>query len=310
MANPVITVVGSSNTDIVVRVPHIPLPGETLMAGDIQHIPGGKGANQAVAARRIGAEVYFVGCLGDDSYGNAAAANLASEGLRLDHLAHIAGVPSGVALIAVAENGENSIVVAPGANARLTATDVDHASSAIQISDIVIAQLEIPITAVHQAFRLAREAGVGTLLNPAPAQLLTDRLLALVDILVCNETEAEALTSMVVTDQASATAAARALHAHGPDLVIVTLGGNGCLVATADAISHVPAFAVPVVDSTAAGDAFIGALAWRLALGDSPVAAAHYATAAAALSVGVAGAQPSLPVGVQVDTFLENSAAI
>lgn len=308
MANPVLTVVGSSNTDIVVRVPHIPLPGETLIGGDAVHIPGGKGANQAVAARRIGADVYFVGCLGDDSYGNAATANLASEGLRLDHLAHIAGVPSGVALIAVAENGENSIVVATGANARLTATDVDHAASAIQISDIVIAQLEIPITAVHQAFRLAREVGVGTLLNPAPAQPLTDSLMALVDILVCNETEAEALTSRAVTDQASAIAAAHALLNRGPELVIVTLGGNGCLVATADAITHVPAFAVPVVDSTAAGDAFIGALACRLAQGDVPEAAARYATAAAALSVGVAGAQPSLPSGARVNTFLKVNA--
>ncbi len=194
MAHPVITVVGSSNTDIVVRVPHIPLPGETLLGGDVERIPGGKGANQAVAARRLGAEVYFVGCVGDDTFGDAATTVLAANEVRLEYLVRVSGVPSGMALIAVAAGGENSIVVAPGANAHLTPRKIDHAASALQSSDMVIAQLEVPVSAVHRAFKRAREAGVATLLKPAPAQRLPDRLMALVDVLVCNETEAAALT--------------------------------------------------------------------------------------------------------------------
>ena len=304
MANPIITVVGSSNTDLVVRVPHIPMPGETLLGGDVQRIAGGKGANQAVAARQIGAEVHFIGCLGDDDFGDAAAAHLARAGLQLEHLVRVAGVPSGVALIAVAANGENSIVVAPGANAHLTPADVASAAPAIQASQMVIAQLETPILTIQHAFTLARQAGVRTLLNPAPAQSLPRDLLALVDVLVCNQTEAEALTGVAITDRASATRAARILQADGPALVIVTLGKDGCLVASGNAITHVPAFTVQVVDTTAAGDAFIGALACRLALDDAPDIAARYAAAAAALSVGVVGAQPSLPTGAQVAAFL------
>ncbi len=304
MPQPIITVVGSSNTDLVVRVPSIPQPGETLLGSDVQRVPGGKGANQAVAARRIGAEVHFIGCLGDDDFGDAMATHLACEGLRLDHLARVAGVPSGIALIALAASGENSIIVAPGANAHLTPAAIDSALPVLQASQMVLAQLEIPLATVRHTFALARQAGARTLLNPAPAQPLAADLLALVDVLVCNETEAESLTGMPVTDLASAAGAARALCERGPSLTIITLGAKGCMVAAKDAAMHLPAFSVPVVDSTAAGDAFIGALACRLALGDAPADAARYASAAAALSVGIMGAQPSLPTGDQVAAFL------
>ncbi len=306
MTTPHITVVGSSNTDLVVRVPCLPAPGATVLGGDVLRVAGGKGANQAVAARRIGAEVTFVGCLGDDDFGNVAAAELARAGLRLDALARVNG-PSGIALIAVAADGANSIIVAPGANARLTPVHIARAAAAIQRSQIVIAQCETPLPATARAFALARQAGARTLLNPAPARPLDADLLALTDILVCNETEAEALTGGTVTDATSAEAAARSLNARGPALVIITLGAQGCLVLAGASPTLVPAFAVPVVDTTAAGDAFIGALAVRLARGDDPESAARYATAAAALCVGILGAQPALPTGDAVTAFLAQS---
>jgi ribokinase len=303
MAMPQITVVGSSNTDLVTRVAHLPAPGETILGSDVAYVAGGKGANQAVAARRIGAEVTFVGCLGDDGFGEAAAAHLAREGLWLDYLARIPS-PSGLALIAVATDGANSIIVAPGANARLAPAHIDRAAEAIQRSQVVIAQCETPLPATQRAFTLARAAAARTLLNPAPARPLPDDLMALVDILVCNETEAAALTGVPVAAIAEVEAAARALHARGLTLVIVTLGARGCLVAEGDSLTHLPAFAVPVVDTTAAGDAFVGAMAVRLAHGDDPTEAARYASAAAALSVGVMGAQPALPTGDAVAKFL------
>lgn len=308
MERPLITVVGSSNTDLVVRAPYIPAPGETLLGSDFQRLPGGKGANQAVAARRVGADVHFVGCLGDDDLGDTTATILAAEGLRLDYLRRAPGVASGVALIVVAASGENSIVVASGANMRLASDDIDRAAPAIEVSRMVIAQLEIPLATVQRAFDLARAAHVTTLLNSAPAQPLPDELLALVDILVCNETEAAMLTETPVASPQEALAAARALQARGPRFVIVTLGADGCVLADGDTLTYIPAFAVPVVDSTAAGDAFIGALATRLAAGDPPEVAARYATAAAALSVAAPGAQPSLPTGAAVTAFLARQA--
>jgi ribokinase len=301
---PAIVVVGSSNTDLVVRVPQVPRPGETVLGGDLQVLAGGKGANQAVAARRMGAEVTFIGCLGSDQFGNEAAATLAREGLRLDYLRRIPDVPSGVALIAVAADGQNSIIVAPGANVRLRPEDVARAEPALRTAQIVIAQLEVPVVTVQHAFTLARAIGVTTLLNPAPAQPLADALLHLADVIICNETEAELLTGIHVGDAIAATTAAQALLARGPRLVIVTRGSEGCVLAEAGNIAHVPAFAVPIVDTTAAGDAFIGAFACRLVMGDTPTSAARYGAAAAALSVGKAGAQPSLPRAAEVDAFL------
>jgi ribokinase len=301
---PTITVVGSSNTDLVVRVAALPRPGETVLGGDVRQVAGGKGANQAVAARRLGATVYFVGCVGADSFGVEAAACLAREGLRVEYLRRIPDAPSGVALIAVAANGENSIVVAPGANRRLSARDIEHASPALRSAHVVVAQLEIPIAAVRHAFALARSAGVTTLLNAAPAQPEADDLLNLVDVLVCNTPEAQALTGSSASTARGAEVAARQLMQRGPPVVIVTRGDAGCVLAERDQLTHIPAFDVPAVDSTAAGDAFTGALAVLIASGDVPRDAVRYASAAAAISVQREGAQPSLPTAEEVERFL------
>ncbi len=305
-----LVVVGSSNTDLVVRVREIPRAGETVLGGDVVRVAGGKGANQAVAAARLGARVVFVGCVGDDSFGEEARATLAGEGLLLDHLRVVAGVASGVALIAVAERGENSIVVAPGANAQVSVEDVERAKAAISAARMVVAQLEVPLAAVTHAFGLARQAGVVTLLNPAPApaQRLPDALMELVDILVCNETEAEALTGMDARDAAQAERAASTLLERGPRLVVLTRGGGGCIVRDAQGSTQTPAFRVRAVDTTAAGDGFIGAFAHRVAQGDTPAAAARYASAAAAVSVQRVGAQPSLPTAEEVASFLAEQA--
>ncbi|GAC1447139.1 MAG: ribokinase [Ktedonobacterales bacterium] len=301
---PVIVVVGSSNTDLVAQVPELPRAGATILGGDLLTLAGGKGANQAVAARRAGAVVYFIGCLGRDNFGDQAMANLAAEGIYLDYVYRTGDAPSGVALIAVATNGQNSIVVAPGANTRLEPGDIDRAAPVFARADLVVAQLEVPIAAVRHALTYARERGVSTLLNAAPAQPLDAELLGVVDVLVCNETEAEALTGLPVADAVQAEAAARALGARGPRLVILTRGAEGALLAEGTTIQHVPAFRVQAVDTTAAGDAFIGSLACELARGHTPQEAAHYASAAAALSVQRMGAQASLPTATAVLEFL------
>jgi ribokinase len=305
-----LVVVGSSNTDLVVRVREIPRAGEMVLGGDVARVAGGKGANQAVAAARLGARVVFVGCVGDDSFGEEARATLAGEGLLLDHLRVVAGVASGMALIAVAESGENSIVVAPGANAQVSVEDVELARAAIGAARMVVAQLEVPLAAVTHAFALARAAGVVTLLNPAPApaQPLPAALMGLVDILVCNETEAEALTGLSVRDAAQAERAASTLLERGPRLVVLTRGGDGYLVRDAHGSTQTPAFRVGAVDTTAAGDGFIGAFAYRMAQGDTPAVAARYASAAAAVSVQRVGAQPSLPTAEEVASFLAEQA--
>lgn len=305
-----IVVVGSSNTDLVVRVRAIPRAGETVLGGNVERVAGGKGANQAVAAARLGARVVFIGCVGDDSFGEETQDTLAREGLLLDHLRMVAGVPSGVALIAVAESGENSIVVAPGANAHVSEEDVERAEPVIRTARVVVAQLEVPLAPVTRAFALAHAAGVATLLNPAPApmQVLPADLLVVIDVLVCNETEAEALTGLQARGVAQAERTARMLLERGPRLVVLTCGGDGCLVCDAQGSTHIPAFRVHVVDTTAAGDAFIGAFAHRLAQGDEPIEAARYASAAAAISVQRAGAQPSLPTAGEVEVFLAGQA--
>ncbi|MBA3825489.1 MAG: ribokinase [Ktedonobacterales bacterium] len=301
---PTVVVIGSSNIDLVVRVPHLPLPGETILGSEVKRIAGGKGANQAVAAQRAGADVAFIGCLGDDDYGDVAAESLSEAGVNLTHLRRVAGVATGLAFITVAESGENSIVVAPGANASVSEADIATAQPMIAEARIIVAQLEIPVAMVMHAFTTARGAKVSTLLNPAPAQPLSDALLLLVDILVCNETEAAVLTSTTVTDAASAVVAARQLHVKGPRQVIVTLGRAGALISDGNATYLQPAFAVEAVDTTAAGDAFIGALVTRLAAGDPMPVAARFAAGAGALAVTRVGAQISLPMQATIVDFL------
>ncbi len=304
MMGPRIVVVGSSNTDLVVTLPALPKPGETLLGGDLLTAQGGKGANQAVAAARLGAAVTLVGCVGDDDFGAASLAQYAREGMDTSRMRVVAGTPSGVALIFVGASGENMIAVASGANLRLSAADIEAAAPVIQAADVLLLQLETPLTTVLSAARLAHAAGVKVILNPAPAQPLAASLLALVDVLTPNEREA-LLVSGLPADAAPAAAAAH-LQSLGVKTVVVTLGAAGALVKdAAHPAFTVPGFRVPAVDTVAAGDAFNGGLAVALAQ-DQPLAAAvRFANAVAALAVTRPGAQSSLPSAQEVAAFLE-----
>ena len=300
MERPSIVVVGSSNTDLVVHVPRIPAPGETLLGGDLAVLPGGKGANQAVAAARLGGAVAFVARIGTDTFGDEAVDRLAREGIDVTAVRRDPARPSGAALIVVAKDGQNAIVVAPGSNAALTAADVDAARTMIESSDVLLVQLETPPEAVEHALRIARTAGVTTILNPAPAQPLSHGILGLVDWLTPNETEAATLSGEGVSNIGEAESAARALLDTGAGSVIVTLGGEGALLVTRSQLVHVPAPRVSPVDTVAAGDAFNGALALALARRDDIGEAMAFACAAGAISVTRHGAQPSLPTAADV----------
>ncbi len=296
-----IVVVGSSNTDMIVPADRLPAPGETVLGGDLVMAPGGKGANQAVAAARVGGNVTFVARIGQDIFGHAALENLKREGLDTRYVTQDLAAPSGVALIVVGPNGQNLIAVAPGANSRLTPTDVQAASSVFRQARAVLLQLETPLEAVEAAARIGRAEGATIILNPAPAQRLPESLLRLVNILTPNETEA-----MQLTGANSPETAALALLRAGVQTVLVTLGEDGVLVAkSVEFIQHMPAFSVHAVDTTAAGDAFNGGLAAALARGDDLDAAIRYAQAVAALSVTRMGAQPSLPTAAEVEKLLE-----
>jgi len=299
-----IVVVGSSNTDMIVKLPHLPKPGETVSGGAFSTAAGGKGANQAVAAARAGADVGLVARVGDDSFGEQAIAGFVGDGIDVRHVTRHPAAPSGVALIFVDDAGENCIAVAPGANAELTPEDVEAAEELITGADGVVMQLETPIEAIERAAALAREHGVRVILNPAPARPLSDEILRNVSILTPNESEAELLTGIQVEDDAGAEAAARALVARGVGTVILTLGSRGAFVFESESGELVPSFEVQAVDTTAAGDVFNGSLAVGLAEGMPLAKAVRFANAAAALSVTRLGAQPSAPTRPEIESFL------
>ena len=307
VASPDIVVVGSANMDLVVRVDRLPLPGETILGKEFWTAPGGKGANQAVAAARLEARVTMVGHLGSDAFGDQLAAGLEREGINLCYLQRDPGVPSGVALIAVGPRGENFIIVAPGANANVGPMDVDQAGPAIDGADCLLVQLEIPQMAVERAVERASRAGAMVVLNPAPARPLSRELLEKVDVLTPDESEAALLSGCPVGDLNQAQVAAEALLRQGVRAVVLTLGAEGALVASPDVCEHVPAFPVVPVDTTAAGDAFNAALAVALASGLSLVEAARFANAAGALATTALGAQPSLPRLADVQNLLNSS---
>jgi ribokinase len=299
-ANSRIIVVGSINTDLVIRGRRLPAPGETVIGGEFYQAAGGKGANQAVAAARAALEpVTFVGAVGDDSLGHAALQRLRSENLICDYLKTVPGQTSGVALILVDEAGQNLISVAAGANADLFAPDLEAVpASVFATAKVFLTCLETPVKTVAAGLQRARQAGLMTILNPAPAcrDLVDAGLLPLVDVLTPNEGEAALLTGASVGDsgdEASSIRGARALQALGCRQVIVTCGSAGCLVVDQE-VTHIPGRTVHAVDATAAGDAFNGALAVALAEGRSLCEAAEWANAAAAISVTRRGAQPSL----------------
>jgi ribokinase len=297
-----IVVVGSSNTDMVVRVPHLPAPGETVLGGSFLMAAGGKGANQAVAAARLGAQVKLVAGVGQDVFGEAALLGLEREGIDTQHISVDLETASGVALITVDDTGENSIAVAPGANRRLSPTDVQRAQAAILDADVLLLQLEVPLETVQMAAELAHQAGVRVILNPAPApgSPLPPALLACVDVLTPNEKEAGDLTGA----PDSLGQAARRLLDMGVETVVITLGARGALIATPEGQQTVPGFPVEAVDTTAAGDAFNGGLAAALAEGRPLAEAVRFANACGALAATRLGAQPSLPTAEEVDVFL------
>lgn len=305
MNKPKIVVVGSSNTDMVVKSRRIPAPGETVVGGTFVQAPGGKGANQAVAAARLGADVTFVARLGSDALGDEAIAGYQRDGIRTDLIVRDPGNHTGVALILVDERGENSISVASGANHALSPKDIDAAAGRIIEAKVLILQLETPMDAVARAAQIANEKGVYVILDPAPAPdaPLPGALLGNVTCIKPNETEAERLTGLPVRDVPSARKAAAKLLTMGPACAIVTLGARGAVVADSSGEAHVPAFGVDAIDTTAAGDAFTGGLALGLASGMAVRDAVRIASMAGAISATRMGAQPSLPTRAELDAF-------
>ncbi|MBI5880129.1 MAG: ribokinase [Chloroflexi bacterium] len=299
-----VVVVGSLNMDLIVRTPRMPAPGETILGGRFGTAPGGKGANQAVAAARLGGAVRMIGRVGRDGYGEELRATLARDGVDVARVGVDPDAATGVAFIAVDDSSQNSIIVASGANMRVSAADVDAARDVIAGAGMLVLQLEVPLEANERAIAIARAAGVPVILNPAPARPLPAGLIAQVDYLIPNESEASLLTGVNVSDVASAETAARQLMAQGARTVIVTLGAKGALVVEVGGATLLPPFAVKAVDTTAAGDAFVGALSVALAQGMPLAGAARFASAAGALTVTKPGAQPSLPRLADVQALL------
>jgi len=300
-------VVGSSNTDIIIRVPRIPRAGETVLGGKFFTAAGGKGANQAVGAARAGGKVALIARVGRDTFGDQAIAGLLRDRIDVSRVFRDKRTASGVALIFVAQDGENSIAVAGGANAKLSPSDVKKAAGVIRSAALLVAQLETPLATVTAAVELAAKAGVPVILNPAPARPLPNSLLERISILTPNETEAELLTGIKVTDAAAAAKACSKLRSRGVGIVILTLGKRGALLADANGQRLVPGFKVKTVDSTAAGDIFNGALSVAVAEGKAVLDAVRFANAAAALSVTRLGAQPSAPSRADIEKFLRRA---
>jgi ribokinase len=300
-----IVVVGSSNTDMIITVPHLPRPGETIMGGRFAVAGGGKGANQAVAAARCGGQVDLIARIGSDSFGASAVTAWLQDGIGVDLVVKDEAAPSGVALIFVDTSAENCIAVAPGANDALAPADIDRGAAAIAAAAILLVQLEIPLESVRHALAVARRHGTRTILNPAPARTLDDALLRDVSIITPNETEAELLTGVRIEDDASAEQAAAMLLRRGPDTVIITLGSRGAFVATGTMRTLVPGFRVNAVDTVAAGDVFNGALAVALAEGRPLTECIRFGHAAAAISVTRHGAQPSAPRRDEIQRLLD-----
>ncbi len=300
-----IVVVGSSNSDMVVKVPHIPIPGETVMGGDFQIHKGGKGANQAVAAARSGGQVTFIANIGCDELGDAAIRHFAKENIDTTYIIRDKE-RSGVALIMVTTAGENIIAVSPESNALLTPTHIETCANVLQQADIILVQLEIPLETVMKISELAQQYKVKLILNPAPAQALPQKLLQNVNIITPNETEASSLTQVVVKDIQSAKQAGECLMRLGVEQVIITLGKRGSLLATKSGFYHFPAYQVTTIDTTAAGDVFNGVLAKSLVAGDDIKTAVGYANAASALSVTLSGAQSAAPNAAAITDFLRS----
>jgi ribokinase len=299
-----VLVVGSANTDLTVYTSHLPAPGETVLGNALLTAFGGKGANQALAARRAGAQVTFIARLGQDTYGHAYAHYLRREGLDTAALQWDATLPSGLALITVDSAGHNQITVAPGANSALHSRDLQGIEGYFTPGQIVLTQLEIPLATVTMVLRRARAAGLMTVLNAVPAQARPGRLSRYVDLLIANEVEAAALCGQAVRTPQQARGAARLLQHMGYGIVVITLGEHGVVYTAGQDTVHLPGLQVSVKDTTAAGDTFVGYLACALAEGQALPEAVHLANAAAALAVTRPGAQPAIPTRHNVQEFL------
>lgn len=295
-----ILVVGSINMDLVVRVPHSPKPGETVLGGDFETFPGGKGANQAVAAARMDGEVTMIGRVGIDAFGDALIQGLVEDKIKTTHVIKDSSAPTGVAMIAVSADGENLIVVASGANYEVSPDDVDKARELMRETDLLLLQLECPLETVTAAIDLAKVYHVPVVLNPAPAQPLSKGLLANVDVLTPNESELALLSGEKDIDKAI-----QKLKEWGVKNLVITLGANGARVVTEDIDRQLSAHEITAVDTTAAGDAFNGAMAVALAEGNQLIEAVKYGLAAGALAATKRGAQPSLPTRETVENFMQ-----
>lgn len=298
-----VLIIGSCNTDMVVTPPRFPQPGETLLGGEFYTFPGGKGANQAVAARRAGAQVTFVGAVGQDMFGDNALRALADEGVDVSHCLQMAGVSSGVGVIMLSqETRNNMIVVAPGANLALLPEHLQQVQFADY--DVALFQLENLVETVHSGLLLARQAGCTTILNPAPAQLLSDETLQCVDILIPNEHELKLVSGL--PDTVTLDEAAQIVLSKGVPHIIVTCGEAGCFHFIADAVQSYPTHKVEPIDTVGAGDCFNGCFGAALACGSNIAQAIRFALCAATISVTTKGAQPSMPTRQQVEQHLSN----
>ncbi|WFC16160.1 ribokinase [Aeromonas salmonicida] len=299
-----LVVLGSVNADHVLRVPHFPRPGETLTGHSYQVVPGGKGANQAVAAARLGAPVSFIARIGDDAIGQQMRQGFEQDGIDVSAVELDETLPTGIAIIYVSDEGENSIGISAEANGALSPAMVKRHEAMIADAHTLLLQLEVPLESVFEAAKLARSHGTRVVLNPAPARPLPADLLALVDLITPNQTEAELLTGVKVSDEASAAQAAARFHQMGISDVMITLGSQGVYCSNARQQQLIPGFRVEAVDTTAAGDTFNGALLAAELAGADFNAAVRFAHGAAALSVTKFGAQSSIPSKVEVDAFL------
>ncbi len=290
-----IVVVGSVNMDLMLRCPYLPKPGETVLGSEFVQAPGGKGANQAIAAARLGANVSFIGCVGDDAYGNTSRAGFEAAKVDISHLHTMPGQATGIAMIISDERGENCIALAPGANLHLTCRHLDQAEALIAQAGMVVCQLESPLEVVLHTMKLAQRYQVPLLLNPSPSQMLPTKSLAGVDLLVLNEVEAAMLADSKVENIQQGCQAAEFFRSIGIRTVVITMGKNGAVVADDHGTNHFMAHKVQAVDTTGAGDTLVGGLAAALMAGDSMFDAMGSAQRAAAFSVTRRGAQASMP---------------
>lgn len=301
---PKIVVIGSTNVDLIMRLPHLPSKGETVTDGTFLQTFGGKGANTAVGAQRAGGDVTFISAVGDDGFGSQVQESLARDGINLDHVQVAPGAATGTALIMFDGEGANYLSVAPGANYELRPEHLEAAEDVIAAASMMLLQMEIPIETNRAALALAAKHGLPVLFNFAPARTRELELSGHMTTLVVNEVEAAELSGLPVEDQAGATAAAQALLGFGHSLVVVTMGSAGVLLVRPDTVDFVPAFRVAAVDTTAAGDIFCGSFAVAVSEGKDVVAAARFASSASAISVTRVGAQPSAPTRSEIEAFL------